>query len=284
MDMTLPLWLRAVVLVSALMQLAFGITLLIDPARIAEIWPWSMPPLTARVLGASTLVSVPLALLSVGFNRYSFAAIPFAMMATYRVLQLAAGALHTERFGVDPWLTVNYFGGGTLMLAVLLYALWVGQSGRLPRSIRTGILVTRRPWTPATVVRLALAAAGIFYMTLGILFFANAANAAQFWIDAHGITPLTAKLFSSPLIGLGLGLLLVSRASDWRMVVIPAIGMITIGLVVFIALVLSRADFAPSTWIGSLVAATPILLLAAGIIILASKPIAGSANTRTVAA
>lgn len=284
MDMILPRWLRAIVLISALMQLGFGLTLLVDPARIAEIWPWSMPPLTTRVLGASTLISVPLALLSVGINRYSMAAIPFVMMATYRVLQLAAGALHTERFGDNIWLTVNYFGGGFLMLIVFVCALWAGQAGRLPRRIGAGLLAARMPWTPSKIVRLTLAAIGIFYIALGVTFFVNAGNAAQFWIDARGITPLTAKLFSSPLIGLGLGLLLVSRAGDWRMAVVPATGMITIGLVVFIALVLGRADFAPTTWIGWLVAATPIILFAMGLTILASKPMTGSTMPRTAMA
>lgn len=284
MDMSLPRWLRAIILISALMQLGFGLTLLIDPVRIAEIWPWTMPPLTTRVLGASTLVSVPLALLSVGINRYGMAAIPFVMLATYRVLQLAAGALHTDRFGDNLWLTVNYFGGGLLMLAVLVCGLWAGQAGRLPRSIATGVMATRMPWTIPTSARLGLAAIGVFYIALGIAFFANAGNAAQFWIDARGITPLTAKLFSSPLVGLGLGIFLVSRASDWRMAIVPATGMVTIGLVVFIALVLSRADFAPATWMGWLVAATPVILLATGAAILASKPLKGSMPSRTAAA
>jgi hypothetical protein len=284
MDMTLPRWLRLIVAISALMQLGFGLTLLIDPARITEIWPWPMPPLTARVLGASTLVSVPLALLSVGINRYSVAAIPFVMMATYRVLQFAAGALHTERFGDNIWLTVNYFGGGALMLIVFLCGLWAGQTGRLPRSIGRGFLSIRMPWTPPKAVRLILALIGIFYIALGIAFFAKAGEAAQFWIDARGITPLTAKLFASPLTGLGLGLLLVSRAGDWRMVAVPAAGMITIGLVVFVALVLSRADFAPATWMGWLVAATPVVLFAAGAAILASKPMKGAMTSRPATA
>jgi len=281
MDMTLPRWLRLVVVISALMQLGFGLTLLIDPARIAEVWPWTMPPLTTRVLGASTLVSVPLALLSIGINRYSVAAIPFVMMATYRLLQLAAGALHTGRFGDSLWLTVNYFGGGALMLLVLLCGLWLGQTGRLPRSIGTGPFAARIPWSPPKSVRLILALLGLLYVALGVAFFANSASAASFWIDARGITPLTAKLFASPLTGLGLGLLLVSRVRDWRMALVPATGLVTIGLVVFIALVLSRADFAPTTWIGWLVAASPVLLFVAGAAILATRP--GAAAPKPVA-
>ena len=70
MEMRLPDWVRAIILISALMQLTFGITLLLDPSRIAELWPWMLPPFTARLLGASTLVSVPMSLLAVGINRY----------------------------------------------------------------------------------------------------------------------------------------------------------------------------------------------------------------------
>jgi hypothetical protein len=284
MDMTLPGWLRLVVAISALMQLGFGLTLLIDPARIADIWPWPMPPLTSRILGASTLVSVPLAILSVSINRYSVAAIPFVMMATYRVLQLAAGAFHTERFGDNLWLSVNYFGGGALMLAVFLSGLWAGQTGRLPRSLGAGPLATRMPWSPPRTLRILLALLGLLFVVLGVAFLAGSARAAAFWIDARGITPLTAKLFASPLTGLGLGLLLVSRASDWRMAFVPATGLITIGLVAIVALVLSRADFAPATWIGWVVAGSPLALFAAGAAILASKPRMRVSASRTATA
>ena len=91
MAMRLPDWARAIIVISALMQLAFGLTLLLDPSRIAELWPWKLPPLTARLLGASTLVSVPMAALIVFINRFEFARIPLVMMLTYRVLQLLAG-------------------------------------------------------------------------------------------------------------------------------------------------------------------------------------------------
>jgi hypothetical protein len=142
------------------------------------------------------------------------------------------------------WLTANYFGGGLLMLVLFVCGRGAGQTGRLPRSLASGILAARMPWIPAIGIRMALAATGVFYVGLGIGFFVNASNAAPFWIDAR--TPLTPRLLSSPLIGLGLGMLLVSRASDWRMV---APGdwhdhHRTCGHLVFVALVLSRADFA----------------------------------------
>src|SRR4029078_10158924 len=124
--MRLPNWVRAIIVVSALMQLAFGVTLLLDPARIGELWPWPLPPLTARLLGASTLVSVPMALLVAGINRFEVAAIPLVMMLTYRVLQLVAGIIHHDRFSPDSIVTFNYFAGGLLMALAFGYPLWAG--------------------------------------------------------------------------------------------------------------------------------------------------------------
>jgi hypothetical protein len=268
MDMKFPLWIRLLVAVSAIMQLGFGITLMADPARIADVWPWTMPPLTARVLGASTLVSVPLALLSVGINRYALAAIPFVMMGTYRVLQLAAGLVHADRFGANLPMTVNYFGGGFLMLVVFAYGLWAGQRKLLPPAPPAAAL----PWNIPGFARTALAALGVIYVALGVMFFAAPGDAASYWVDARGMTPLTARLFSSPMIGLGLGLFLVSRARDWRAVAIPATGMVTIGAVVMLAFALGRADFAPRTTLAWLVAASPLVLFAAGAAILLARP------------
>jgi hypothetical protein len=132
--MRLPDWVRAIILISALMQLIFGITLLLDPSRIAELWPWKLPPLTARLLGASTLVSVPMALLAIGINRYVVASIPLVMMLTYRVLQLLAGVIHHDRFPTDSLVTLNYFGGGLLMAVAFGYPIWAGWRGHyLPR-------------------------------------------------------------------------------------------------------------------------------------------------------
>ena len=273
MDSALPNWLRLILAVSAAMQLGFGLTLMIDPAQIGAVWPWSMPPLTTRLLGASTLVSVPLALLPVYLNRFCYAAIPFVMMVTYRVLQLVAGGLHIDRFGTNKLIVANYFGGGALMLAVLSYGLWNGW-----RSSRAARFQEQTPrgqaWIMPASLRIPLALLGVVFVTLGLVFFFGAPNtAARFWFDAKGITPLTARLFSSPLTGLGVGLILVSRVQDWRMAVIPALGFCTIGFMVLLALILGYSDFEPRTWMAWIVATTPAALLAVGFIILASKPL-----------
>jgi hypothetical protein len=85
------------------------------------------------------------------------------------------------------------------------------------------------------------------------------------------MTPLTARLFASPLIGLGLGLFLVSRAKDWREIMIPATAMITIGVLATLAIALSHASFAPQSPIAWIVAASPVVLLVVGLVLLLSR-------------
>lgn len=272
MTMRLPNWVRAIIVVSALMQLAFGATLLLDPGRIADLWPWPLPPLTARLLGASTLVSVPMALLAVGINRFGAAAIPLVMMLTYRVLQLLAGIIHHDRFSADSVVTYNYFGGGLLMAFAFAYPLWAGLRNELPPASPHAPLAQEMPWQPPFLARRGLSLLGAAYIAIGLAFLVMGANAKPLWFDAAGITPLTARLFASPLTGLGLGLILVSRADDWRAVFIPAVGMVTIGILGTLSLFLDRATFMPQSNAAWAIAATPPVLFLVGILILVSRP------------
>jgi hypothetical protein len=240
MEMRLPGWVRAIVAISALMQLGFGVTLLFEPARVAGLWPWALPPLTARLLGASTLVSIPLAFLSIGINRYRMALIPFVVMLSYRVLQLLAGLIHIDRFAANSTITLNYFGGGLLMLLVFAYPLFAGSRGRLPQAFPERPFAAPMPWRRHPSLRDGLAFLAGALIVLGLAFLILGGNAKLLWFDAKGMTPLTARLFASPLIGLGLGIALVSRAADWREIMIPAVGMVTIGVLATLALVLSR--------------------------------------------
>jgi hypothetical protein len=269
--MRLPNWARAVIAISAAMQVVFGATLLYDPSAIASVWPWPLPPLSARLLGASALVSVPMSLLAVAINRFVPAMIPLVMMITYRVLQIAAGLVHVERFQADSVVTLNYFGGGALMFAVYAYCLWAGLAARLPEAKPGAPMAKLLPWRPPQPIRIALIVLSAGYAVLGLYFLIGGGH-ADFWIDAGGLTPLTGRLFSSPLIGLGLGLYLCSRATDWRAVAIPAAGLVTIGVLGTLALFLERATVILPTPVSWLVAATPPILLAAGAMLIASRP------------
>jgi hypothetical protein len=270
--MRLPDWVRVIIVISALMQLAFGVTLLLDPPRIAELWPWKLPPLTARLLGASTLVSVPMAALIVLINRFEFARVPLVMMLTYRVLQLIAGIIHHDRFPPDSLVTLNYFVGGLLMAFAFGYPLWAGLRDALPPARGGGWESAPMPWQPPFIARRGLSLLGAAYIAVGFTFLVLGAGAKPLWFDTAGITPLTARLFASPLTGLGLGLILVSRAADWRAAFVPAIGMITIGIFGTLSLILDRATFAPQSGAAWLIAATPLMLLLVGTALLWSRP------------
>jgi hypothetical protein len=272
MEMRLPNWVRVIILISTLMQLGFGLTLLVDPSHIADLWPWSLPPLTARLLGASTLVSTPLALLSIGINRYGVAMIPLVMMFTYRALQLVAGLIHLDRFAAGSMVTLNYFGGGLLMLVTFGYPLIAGSQGRLPPAKPGALFGTQRPWRPRPHVRDAIAFAGGAFLVLGLAFLVLGGDARPLWFDTEGLKPLTARLFASPLIGLGLGLSLVSRAKDSRAIMVPAVGMITIGVLATLSIALSFECFTPQSPLAWGVAGSPILLLVIGLALLFLRP------------
>jgi hypothetical protein len=271
MTLRLPNWVRVLILISALMQLGFGVALLADPSRIAELWPWPLPPLTARLLGASTLVSVPMAVLLVWINRFGAAAIPLVMMLTYRLLQLLAGLIHHDRFSPQSLVTLNYFGGGLVMAATFAYPLWAATRRRLPPALPDALLSDQRPWHPPRFARTCLALPGTAYVALGLAFLVLGAAAKPLWFDAAGITPLTVRLFASPLTGLGLGLILVSRADDWREIFVPAVGMVTIGVLGTLSLFLDRNVFAPQSTVAWIVAATPPILLLIGGALLLSR-------------
>jgi hypothetical protein len=230
-----------------------------------------LPPLTARLLGASALVSIPLALLAIFINRYVVAMIPLVMMFTYRVLQLLAGVIHFDRFAADSLVTLNYFGGGLLMLLTFAYPLIAGSQGRLPPAKPGALLVNPMPWHPRPLLRNGLAFLAGALIVLGLAFLLLGSQAEMLWFDAKGMTPLTARLFASPLIGLGLGIFFISRASDWRAIIVPAIAMVTFGVLATLALFLSAESFTPPSPLAWTVAMIPGVLLAIGLVLLLSR-------------
>jgi hypothetical protein len=268
-DRTLPIWLKIVLVVSASMQVIFGLRLLIDPSSLTSMWPWSMTPVTSRLLGASTLVSVPLAFLSVWFNRFSAARLPMIMILCYRILQLAAGFMHFERFDLTSPTTWNYFGGGGIMLVVLAFALISGHSlGSAVQSHQPFLRGDSRLDVSA-VGKIIFRAISILFIVLGVIFFLLGENADWLWFEAEGnLTGLTARLFASPMVGLGIAAWIIASASRWREVAIPAVGMCTFGIAGILTLILESASIQPPSPLGYIIAATPFILLGMGVYLL----------------
>ncbi len=268
-DRTLPLWLRASLLATGLMQLGFGLTVLLNPAAINSVWPWPLSPLSARLLGASAMVSVPLSIVTALLNRRSAAVIPLVMLLAYRVMQVFVGLIHINRFDFTRPITWNYFGGGALLGLVLALALARGQSLGQPVSQWPALLRGDAPFRLGPVARALILLFAAVYAAIGLALLILGANGAWLWMESPSVvTSLTLRLFSSPTTGLALGLWLITRARRWREVAIPAAGLVTIGLTGSAAILLERAQLAPPTLLGYSVALTPFILLLIGLYLL----------------
>lgn len=126
----LPGWLRALVVVQAVALGVVGAALLVAPTVIAEVWPWSLTPLTGRAIGAwlfSLGVAAAHSLVENCARRLRLAALAYIL---FSVLQAWALARYPEDFS---WATVS----GVLYLVFLLSTLVVGltalQLNRLKR-------------------------------------------------------------------------------------------------------------------------------------------------------
>lgn len=49
---TLPVWMRAILIIQGGIMLLLGVVMLVFPERIIPLWPWTLSPLTARAIGA----------------------------------------------------------------------------------------------------------------------------------------------------------------------------------------------------------------------------------------
>ena len=268
-DRTLPTWLRLVLLLTGLMQFGFGLTVLSNPGLIANTWPWPLSPIDARLLGASSLVSVPLSIFTALVNRWSVGRIPLVMLLTYRVLQILAGLIHLSRFDFTRLITWNYFGGGALLGAALIYALVRGPKLGQPVDQWPTVLRDDAALRLSTLGRGVILAFAAIYFLIGLTLFISGQQGAWLWFERpEAVKALTLRLFASPTTGLSLGLYLVTRTRRWREVAIPATGLATIGLTGSLALLLERGSIAPPTVFGYYTALTPLLLLLLGLYLL----------------
>jgi hypothetical protein len=278
-DRTVPVWLKVVIGSAALAQIGFGLTLFVNPAAVAQLWPWPLNPITARLLGASSLVSVPMAALIIVLNRWTAARIALVMMIMYRVLQLAAGIIHLDHFNLASTTGINYFGGGTLMLVTIGVALWRGSTLGKPADPGRAWLRGDAPLVIGRAMRGILIGVSAVYFLLGVLYLVLGSGAEALWFEPAGnLTSLTARLFASPLMGLALGLWLIVHAQQWRQVAIPAIGMITFGFTGTLSMILESGAIAPPSPLGYLFPITPLVLFAMGVYLLDAHPVGGGVD------
>ena len=117
--------------------------------------------------------------------------------------------------------------------------------------------------------KLLLRLLAVIYFVWGLAFLVLGNGAASLWFEAPGLaTSLTLRLFASPIMGLALGMWLITRARHWREVVIPAVALTFIGLTGSFAIGVEMSGVRPPGPLGYVTAATPLILLLVGVYLL----------------
>ena len=130
----LPVWLAAVLVAQGAIMLVVGVVLFVDPARSATLWPWTLTPLTARVVAAWLVafgIAALLALVERDLERLEISAVAYTALG---LLELAALARYED--------TVRWGSAAATVYLVLLimvvptgaYGLWASVRGRRRRA------------------------------------------------------------------------------------------------------------------------------------------------------
>ena len=138
-DRYLPPRVRAMVGGAGALQSAVAAVLLLSPSTMIDIWPWTLTPLTAQVLGGWFALPGVVAIMMALDGRWSAIRITLESQLIGLALILLATARAWEQFDKSNALTY-VFAGGIALLLVGLAALWSSmlllESPRLQRNPR----------------------------------------------------------------------------------------------------------------------------------------------------
>jgi hypothetical protein len=126
-------WVRIVLALEAVLLLGVGLALFVDPVGQADIWPWSLTPLTARAIGAWCIglgVAAAQAWWEDDVLRLRPAAHAFAAFA---ILQAIALARHGDALDWDrpsSWVYVAFLASAAIVGASVMVAAGAPEPGR----------------------------------------------------------------------------------------------------------------------------------------------------------
>ena len=130
----LPTWLAAVLVGQGAAMLVVGVILFASPDRSATLWPWTLTPLTARVVAAWLVafgIASLLALLERDLERLEISAVAYTL---FGILQLVALARYEDSVRWGSVAATVYL---VLVLTVVptgAYGLWTSARGRRRRA------------------------------------------------------------------------------------------------------------------------------------------------------
>jgi hypothetical protein len=126
-----PQWIRRALFLIGLIQMVFALVLMLFPQAGIAIWPWTVTPLTNRVL-AGWLIFLAVGALALGSEaRWSSWPIPLQSILIWQVLVVVAGIFHRPDF--ENSVLLNWFTFYTMVGIIGALALYLNLS-RLTRS------------------------------------------------------------------------------------------------------------------------------------------------------
>ncbi len=129
---------RAVAAVAGAGSGGWGVAMFVDPAWVIPVWPWTLTPLTSRVMGAVFCLGVAGVLIAVA-PRWVAVRLMLETAVIMLVLILVAALRARSELAFDRPLTWGFLGGSTALLGAAAGLRWT--DARRHRRAGTG------PWT-----------------------------------------------------------------------------------------------------------------------------------------
>ena len=139
-DVLIPAWVRGVIGLVGMLTLVISLFLFLKPALVISWWPWTLTPLTARIVGAMFSLPGMVGLVMAFEVRWSAGQIILQAQGFSILLILVPAARAWSEFDQAKPGTWLFVGGLAAMLAgiIMFYAIVEIGGGRLKRSMVLG--------------------------------------------------------------------------------------------------------------------------------------------------
>ncbi len=124
---SLPRWYRSVVGIQIAVALALGTVLFVTPQAAAQLWPWTLTPLTARAVSAWLLALALLlafALWENDWDRFRPTAVSCTVLGVLQLLALARYPGEVDQGGTQSWIYL------LIVLSILAVGLYGWRKAR----------------------------------------------------------------------------------------------------------------------------------------------------------
>ncbi len=193
------------------------------PQEILKELPWPMPPLHARFVGALYLAATVMVVLAMLARTRLQARTVVDIAFVWTGWLLLITAIQWSSFDLSRMQVWFWVGAYIAFPAV---ALWLSRASD-PVTAAPDIRI-REAWVPRF-----LATLGVGLIGLAAVLFLLPASAAGFW--PWKISMFLAQVYSGPVLGLGVGCLLLAVRRNWPETLFPMLGVASFSLLALIA-------------------------------------------------